>query len=49
MAAIFAVTGFEGVHVPFATAPHVAVPELCERSVPQSTVAELPTTSLTYG
>jgi hypothetical protein len=40
---------FDGVHVPLFTAPQVALPMLCDRSVAQLTVAELSTTSLAYG
>jgi hypothetical protein len=43
------VTLFEGVQDPLLTTPHVAPPVVCERSVPQLRVAELPTTSVMYG
>jgi hypothetical protein len=46
MEALLAGTVFDGVHVPLLTAPQVALPVLCDRSVAQSIVAELSTTSL---
>jgi hypothetical protein len=49
MEALVAGTLFDGVHVPLFTAPQVALPVLCDRSVAQLIVAALSTTSLAYG